>query len=376
MNKEQTALDVSRDIEVANVMPQQAAQEPVGHFQRRSEFGPWVEVSPGDDTTPLYGAPVQSQPVAHVVDYDRDQGESIIDCSLPIGTALYAAPKVDAAVPADLGAREQTDFVSLAGFLATAVLEYPDFDCDNEAEPRPLCSLARQVLAAASQGAPKEAEPVGQFLKVSTPCGEQWIQSREGDEEYERAIDLYAAPAVALQEAAQPVAKQFPVLTAQEYYDRHCIADDNDREAFDDALDADAMLELRDRTLEEAAKVIESMHERISDPSLIGADRADAGHNTLTNCAKAIRALKNDPAQQDSKDARIAELETQLKQCLAASDAWARTAGSNSMDADRYRWLKVRPRVQEVIDLETGCDTETLDEQDAAIDAAIAKDAQ
>jgi chromosome segregation ATPase len=33
-------------------------------------------------------------------------------------------------------------------FLATAVLNYPDFDCDHPSEPRPLCMLARNALTA------------------------------------------------------------------------------------------------------------------------------------------------------------------------------------------------------------------------------------
>lgn len=47
----------------------------------------------------------------------------------------------------------------------------------------------------------------------------------------------------------------------------------------------------RAKALEEAARLVDGMHERISDPFLIGQDRAEAGHNTLTNVAAAIRAL-------------------------------------------------------------------------------------
>lgn len=41
-----------------------------------------------------------------------------------------------------------TDVEALAGCLADSVLNYPDFDCDNEIEPRPLCSLAKRLLEA------------------------------------------------------------------------------------------------------------------------------------------------------------------------------------------------------------------------------------
>lgn len=42
-------------------------------------------------------------------------------------------------------------------------------------------------------------------------------------------------------------------------------------------------------------------------------------------------------------------------------------------DAARYRWLRARAHMQEIIDFETGLLSETLEEMDAAIDSAIAK---
>src|SRR5207237_7130695 len=61
-----------------------------------------------------------------------------------------------------------------------------------------------------------------------------------------------------------------------------------------------------------------------------------------------IAPIAAHPQQQvsrdDVKDAeRIAELERQLNLCVAASEAWARSAGANAQDAERYRWLRSRP---------------------------------
>lgn len=60
----------------------------------------------------------------------------------------------------------------------------------------------------------------------------------------------------------------------------------------------------------------------------------------------------------------------------AAWQAWkeafaAAPAPSDAQDAARYRWLRDIARVQEVIELELGVETDTLPEMDAAIDAAM-----
>lgn len=52
----------------------------------------------------------------------------------------------------------------------------------------------------------------------------------------------------------------------------------------------------RNKALEEAAQLIDSMHNRIGEPLIVGEDRADAAHNTLTNCAKEVRAMQSAPA--------------------------------------------------------------------------------
>jgi hypothetical protein len=49
--------------------------------------------------------------------------------------------------------------------------------------------------------------------------------------------------------------------------------------------------QIRDAALEEAAKLCDSLHGRISDRSVLGFERFDGGHITLNACAKGIRAL-------------------------------------------------------------------------------------
>ncbi|MBR8409790.1 hypothetical protein [Burkholderia cenocepacia] len=59
--------------------------------------------------------------------------------------AMFAPVEQHEAAPADL--------IAKAGLLAAAVIEYPDFDFDNPDEPRPLCKIAKDVLAAIEQNA-------------------------------------------------------------------------------------------------------------------------------------------------------------------------------------------------------------------------------
>ncbi len=58
------------------------------------------------------------------------------------------------------------------------------------------------------------------------------------------------------------------------------------------ATTARSQEDVRKEALKEAEAKIESLRETISDPCIIGAERAEAGHNTLTACVAAIRSLQ------------------------------------------------------------------------------------
>lgn len=55
--------------------------------------------------------------------------------------------------------------------------------------------------------------------------------------------------------------------------------------------------EVRREVLEEVEQKIESLRETISDPLIIGEDRAEAGHNTLNAAIAAIRSLSQTKEQ-------------------------------------------------------------------------------
>lgn len=60
------------------------------------------------------------EPVAHVVDFDRDQNESIINTALPAGTPLYAAP-----VPAALADAEQIKITKADAAMLIDLMDNP-----------------------------------------------------------------------------------------------------------------------------------------------------------------------------------------------------------------------------------------------------------
>ena len=61
-----------------------------------------------------------------------------------------------------------------------------------------------------------------------------------------------------------------------------------------------ALSYVREQALEAAAKACENLHSFISDPKIVGVERAEAGRNTLNACAAAIRALSSQPAQKEA----------------------------------------------------------------------------